>query len=141
MPSNPQKRSSSETQELRRDAGKLLKYLREKAGYSQRGFAAEIAASDYTFVSQIETGRARVPPDQVRVWAKVLGLEAREFALMLMRFYDPETFAIIFEGEPGIFDGSSFSEFLEANLGAKSDGSGTMAETPPALYVVGSEAK
>ena len=96
MSSNPQKRSTIETQELRRDAGRLLKYLREKAGYSQRKFSAEIGSPDYTFVSQIETGRARVPPDQTRVWAKAYGLEAREFALMIMRFYDPETFAVLF---------------------------------------------
>ncbi|AWN35784.1 helix-turn-helix domain-containing protein [Methylobacterium radiodurans] len=110
MYTNAQKLSSPETQELRKDAGKLLKHLREKAGHSQRSFSAEIGSPVYTFVSQIETGRGRVPPDQIRVWANAYGLEAREFLMMIMRFYDPETFAILFEDEPGVADGSAFPE-------------------------------
>lgn len=116
MYTNAQKLSSPETQELRKDAGKLLKHLREKAGHSQRSFSAEIGSPVYTFVSQIETGRGRVPPDQIRVWANAYGLEAREFLMMIMRFYDPETFAILFEDEPGVADGSAFPDLTEAGL-------------------------
>jgi transcriptional regulator with XRE-family HTH domain len=113
MSTNAQKLSSPETQELRKEAGKLLKHLREKAGYSQRAFSAEIGSPVYTFVSQIETGRARVPPDQIRVWADAYGIEARDFLMMIMRFYDPETFAVLFEQEPKIFDGSAFPAIAE----------------------------
>ena len=139
MSTNPQKLSSPETQELRRDAGKLLKHLREKAGLSQRSFSAEIGSPVYTFVSQIETGRGRVPPDQIRVWAKAYGLEAREFLLMIMRFYDPETFAVLFEGEPEIFEGSALPALVEANLvpGATEDVSS--AELPSTPYLVASK--
>ncbi|TXM61527.1 helix-turn-helix transcriptional regulator [Methylobacterium sp. WL120] len=110
MYTNAQKLSASETQELRREAGKLLKHLREKAGHSQRTFSAEIGSPLYTFVSQVETGRGRVPPDQIRVWANAYGLEAREFLLMIMRFYDPETFSVLFESEPEIFTGTAFPD-------------------------------
>lgn len=113
MYTNAQKLSSPETQELRKEAGKLLKHLREKAGYSQRAFSAEIGSPVYTFVSQIETGRARVPPDQIRVWADAYGIEARDFLMMIMRFYDPETFAVLFEQDPKILDGSAFPQIAE----------------------------
>lgn len=119
MYTNAQKLSSPETQELRKDAGKLLKHLREKAGHSQRSFSAEIGSPVYTFVSQIETGRGRVPPDQIRVWANAYGLEAREFLMMIMRFYDPETFAILFEDEPGVADGSAFPDLSEVRAESK----------------------
>ncbi|TXN07067.1 helix-turn-helix transcriptional regulator [Methylobacterium sp. WL103] len=110
MYTNAQKLSAPETQELRREAGKLLKHLREKAGHSQRTFSAEIGSPVYTFVSQVETGRGRVPPDQIRVWANAYGIEAREFLLMIMRFYDPETFNVLFESEPEIFTGAAFPD-------------------------------
>ncbi|WP_336491703.1 helix-turn-helix domain-containing protein [Methylobacterium nigriterrae] len=114
MSTNPQKLSSPETQELRREAGKLLKHLREKAGHSQRSFSAEIGSPIYTFVSQVETGRGRVPPDQVRVWANAYGIEARTFLQMIMRFYDPESFAVLYEADPAVFDGSAFPAIAEA---------------------------
>ena len=110
MYTNAQKLSAPETQELRKDAGKLLKHLREKAGHSQRTFAAEIGSPIYTFVSQIETGRGRIPPDQIRVWANAYGIEARNFMMMIMRFYDPETFAVLFEDDKPVFEGSAFPD-------------------------------
>jgi transcriptional regulator with XRE-family HTH domain len=113
MYTNAQKLSSPETQELRREAGRLLKHLREKAGLSQRSFSAEIGSPLYTFVSQVETGRGRVPPDQIRVWANAYGIEARTFLLMIMRFYDPETFAVLFEQQPEICDGTAFPDLIE----------------------------
>ncbi|KAB1070027.1 helix-turn-helix domain-containing protein [Methylobacterium planeticum] len=112
MSTNPQKLSSPETQELRREAGKLVKHLREQAGHSQRSLSAEIGSLPYTFVSQIETGRSRVPPDQIPVWADAFGIDARRFLLMIMRFYDPETFAVLFEEEPSILSGEAFPELL-----------------------------
>src|SRR3954468_5327280 len=102
MYTNAQKLSAPETQELRREAGKLLKHLREKAGHSQRSFSAEIESPSYTFVSQIETGRSRVPPNQIRVWANAYDIEARSFLQMIMRYYDPESFAVLFEQEPEV---------------------------------------
>ena len=64
MYGNPQRRTSTEVQELRRDGGRWLKELREKAGVSQRELAAAVGAEYYTFISQLETGRGRIPPDR-----------------------------------------------------------------------------
>lgn len=91
-----QRLGSEEVQELRREGGRFLKELREKRGLSQRQLAALVGADYYTFISQLETGRGRVPPDRYRVWADALGVDVRDFVKNLMRFYDPQTFEILF---------------------------------------------
>src|SRR5262249_7871765 len=101
-----QKLSSNEVLELRREAGRWLKELREAQGLSQRNLAELIGAEYYTFVSQLESGRGRIPPDRYLDWAKALGVEPREFVRALMRYYDPVTYAIVFEGENDLETGS-----------------------------------
>lgn len=91
-----QRLGSEEVQELRREGGRFLKELREKRGLSQRQLAALVGADYYTFISQLETGRGRVPPDRYRIWAEALGVDVRDFVKGLMRFYDPQTFEILF---------------------------------------------
>ena len=96
MYGNPQKRSASEVQELRREAGRWLKQLREAAGLSQRDLAARVGADYYTFISQLETGRGRIPPDRYEAWAEALEVEPRAFVTEILRFYDPATYRILF---------------------------------------------
>ena len=50
----------------------------------------------YTFISQLETGRGRIPPDKYRLWAEALDMSARDFVLALLPFYDPVTYDILF---------------------------------------------
>ena len=50
----------------------------------------------YTFISQIEAGRGRVPAERFKEWAQALDMEPREFAINLMKYYDPFTFEMIF---------------------------------------------
>ncbi|GEP12735.1 helix-turn-helix domain-containing protein [Methylobacterium gnaphalii] len=99
MYAHVQRLTSEEVQELRREGGRFLKDLREKSGLSQRQLAAQVGAEYYTFISQLETGRGRVPPDRYRVWATALGVDPREFVKGLMRFYDPLTYEILFDSE------------------------------------------
>jgi transcriptional regulator with XRE-family HTH domain len=106
MYSNPQKVSSAEVVELRREAGRWLKDLREKAGLSQREMADRVGAEYYTFISQIEAGRGRIPPDRYAAWADALSIDPRIFVRTLLRYYDPVTYKILFQdeghsGEPG----------------------------------------
>lgn len=96
MYSNPQKRSAADVQDLRKEGGRWLKELRETAGLSQRELAAKVGAEYYTFISQLETGRGRIPPDRYISWAQALGLAPRDFVRDLMRYYDPLTHAILF---------------------------------------------
>ena len=97
MYGNPQKRSVAEVQDLRRDGGRWLKSLREAAGLSQRQLAQSVGAEYYTFISQLETGRGRIPPDRYGDWADALGLPHKMFVQELMRYYDPITHGILFE--------------------------------------------
>jgi transcriptional regulator with XRE-family HTH domain len=98
MYSNPQRLLDEDVGELRRDAGAWLKRLRENRGLSQRDLAEKVGIEYYTFVSQVESGRGRIPPDRYQVWAKALDVPARDFVLHLMRYYDPVTYRILFEG-------------------------------------------
>ena len=99
MYSNTQKLSSEDVQALRREAGQELKALRQAQGLSQSEIARMVEIQQFTFVSQLETGRARVPPDKYVVWAKALDVDPRDFVQMLMRYYDPVTYDILF-GSP-----------------------------------------
>ena len=99
MYTNPQKLALSETAELRKEAGRWLKDRREARGLSQRQLAELVDVEYYTFISQLETGRGRIPPDKYRVWAQALGMDAREFVLALLPFYDPTTHSILFPND------------------------------------------
>jgi len=97
MYTHPQRRSSELTQKLRNRAGNWLRELRERRGLSQRELAAQVGAEYYTFISQLETGRGRIPPDRYLLWAHALGIDKREFVRTLMSFYDPVTYGILFD--------------------------------------------
>jgi DNA-binding XRE family transcriptional regulator len=96
---HPQYRSDPEVQELRRAAGLWLRELREKRGLSQRQLASLVGAEYYTFISQLETGRGRIPPDRYRQWAAALDIEPSELVRTLMKYYDPVTYGILFATE------------------------------------------
>ncbi len=82
--------------ELRRQAGAWLRARRCELGLSQRELAKRVNMDYYTFVSQIEAGRGRVPADRLQDWAEALEMNSREFAIKLMQYYDPFTYALVF---------------------------------------------
>lgn len=84
------------TNNLRIEAGKWLKQLRETAGISQREMANKLDLEYYTFISQLENGRGRIPQYRYRDWASVLQIDPKDFVTKLMSYYDPETFEILF---------------------------------------------
>lgn len=73
-------------QELRREGGRWLREQRERADLSQRQLAAKVGAEYYTLVSQLETGRGRVAPDQYFIWAEALNISPQEFVRALIAF-------------------------------------------------------
>jgi transcriptional regulator with XRE-family HTH domain len=89
---------SVEMQDLRREAGRWLADLRDRAGLSQRQLAHAVGSEFYTFISQIESGKGRIPPDKYQLWAKALEISPREFAKGILSFYDPVTYHILFDG-------------------------------------------
>jgi ribosome-binding protein aMBF1 (putative translation factor) len=91
-----ERRADTKVQELRKEAGAWLRELRERRGLSQRKLAAQLGSDYYTFISQLETGRGRVPPDRYEAWANALGVPPQAFVKNLLRYYDPETHRILF---------------------------------------------
>lgn len=89
-------RASEDVHELRKAAGRWLRELREGQGLSQREVAERTGTEYYTFVSQLETGRGRIPAEHYLQWATVLGMDPREFVRTLMQYYDPVTYDILF---------------------------------------------
>jgi transcriptional regulator with XRE-family HTH domain len=98
---HPQQSARHDVHELRREAGKWLKDLRERRNLTQRELAAAVGIDYYTFISQLEVGRGRIPPDRYERWAKALDIDPAIFVKQLMRFYDPETYRLLFGEEDG----------------------------------------
>lgn len=94
-----QRQNEPDMHELRRGAGEWLRSLREQRGLSQRDLAKLVGAEYYTFISQLETGRGRVPPDKYGLWARVLKIDPKAFVKELLRYYDPVTYDILFAEE------------------------------------------
>ena len=84
-------------QQLRGAAGRRLRELREQRGLTQRGLARKLGAK-FTFISQIEQGRCRIPPRRYLAWAVALEVDPRAFARELLAYYDPEFYHVIFHG-------------------------------------------
>lgn len=89
-------RSSDESRQLRQQAGQWLRSLREERRLTQRDLAEKVGLRYYTFISQIESGQGRIPPEQYESWAVALEVDPREFVQTLMMFYDPHTYRLLF---------------------------------------------
>ena len=88
--------NSTSVLDLRREAGGWLKEQRCRLGLSQRELAKRVNMDYYTFISQIEAGRGRVPAERLLIWAEALELNPREFAIKLMQYYDPYVYELVF---------------------------------------------
>lgn len=130
MYGNPQAPRDDEVKALRREGGAWLKQLREEAGLSQRELAAKLGVEYYTFISQMETGRVRVPPDQYRAIAKALKIDLATFVRKLMRFYDPVTYAILFAGSGLKGEARSFASAAVAGRANQGSGLGVWENQP-----------
>lgn len=75
--------------ELKKEAGKYVKKLREEVGLTQQELARAVGMDYYTTISQIERGVTRVPPDKVRAFAEAFKVKRSVFALRLTSYYDP----------------------------------------------------
>jgi transcriptional regulator with XRE-family HTH domain len=81
---------------LRKRAGAYLKGLREDAKLTQSELAKRVGLEYYTFISQIETGLTRLPPEHYQAYAKALNVPCEELTKQLLKFYDPLTYAALF---------------------------------------------
>lgn len=72
---------------------------RETAGLSQRDLSAKIGFEYYTFISQIEAGRGRVPAERYEAYAHALGVNPREFTKTMLRYNDTVVYNLLFGPE------------------------------------------
>ena len=93
-PSDPVR--AAETKRLRREAGRWLKSLRETAKLTQAELAERVGLRYYTFISQVESGLGRVPVETQGAWAEAVGADPSEFARILLRYYEPELYRLLF---------------------------------------------
>lgn len=99
MYSHPQQNALYDVKQLRQQAGRWLRELREAKGLSQRDLAKLVGVEYYTFISQLESGRGRIPPERYGTWADALGIDPQTFVKQLLRFYDPITHTMLFGNE------------------------------------------
>ncbi|WP_163852286.1 helix-turn-helix domain-containing protein [Pseudooceanicola aestuarii] len=93
------KTTPEESKEQRAALGQWLKQLRETAGLSQRDLADRLSLDYYTFISQLENGRGKIPAHRYVEWAGALDQDPRSFVKRLLSYYEPSTYRILFEEE------------------------------------------
>lgn len=76
--------------------GQWLRSLREERGLSQRELADILELDYYTFISQLENGRGKIPTHRYAEWANALGQNPRDFVRVLLQNYEPTTYDILF---------------------------------------------
>lgn len=84
------------TKEERHSAAGFLKTRRENLGITQREVARMIGLEYISMVSQIEAGKAKVPPGRYADYARALRMDPKDFVRELLKHYDPEAWKILF---------------------------------------------
>jgi len=94
-----QKATDTASKLARKQGGLVVKALRSIAGLTQRDLADRAGLDYYTFISQIESGVGKIPPQKLRAFAAALGCNPKKFARELLKFYDPDTFEVLFDAK------------------------------------------
>jgi transcriptional regulator with XRE-family HTH domain len=95
MYTHPIANASEHAKELRTKGGAWLKGLRKDKKLTQRELAMRVGFDYYTMISQVESGKARVPPDKYEVFADAFGMDHKEFIVKLLKFYDPFAYKML----------------------------------------------
>ncbi len=105
--------SSKQSKRLRKAAGRYLSKCRKDVDLTQRELASKIGLDYYTFISQLECGAGRVPPNLYAPYADAVGIDRKKFGKEMTKYYDPFTYQILFEEDP--YQMTFDDEQLEAN--------------------------
>lgn len=76
----------------RAEFGLILRGLREAAGLTQHEMAKLVGQKYFTFISQVENGRVRIPTTDTELWARILGVDTQAFAKECVRFYETDEY-------------------------------------------------
>jgi transcriptional regulator with XRE-family HTH domain len=90
------KAGSEGAKQHRLKLGVWLRKQREAQGLSQRDLADALGLGYYTFISQLENGRGKIPSSRYRDWADALGQDPKIFVRKLLMHYDPVSYKILF---------------------------------------------
>ena len=96
MSNNKTTTALSHDKEPRSELGVWLRCLREARGLSQRQLADLLSLDYYTFISQLETGRGKIPSSRYLDWANALNQNPKAFMVVLLSYYEPEAYDILF---------------------------------------------
>ena len=96
MTSRPTAERGAFTMEMRKRSGEYLRKIRLDAGLTQNEVAKALGLDYYTMISQLELGRGFCPPERYVDYAKVCGVDVREFTTQQLRFQNPWAWAILF---------------------------------------------
>ena len=83
--------------ERRRGFGQRMKRVREDLQMTQLDMANATDQTYFTFISQVESGKAKIPTRDLSKWAKALKLDTYEFAKSYLKAVDQHLFEAIFE--------------------------------------------
>ena len=86
----------------RHEIGRTIKSLRQAAQLTQSQFAKLVGQEYLSMVSQVETGRVRLPAQDTELWARILGADVQAFAKECVRCYEPEGYYRAIYGKAGI---------------------------------------
>jgi len=93
------KATDNKSKTARKQGGLVVKTLRTTNEYTQRELAHKVGLEYYTFISQIEAGVGKIPPAKYKAFADAFGVDVKRFVRELMKFYDPETFEVLFDAK------------------------------------------
>ena len=93
-----QAEGNNNTKKLRKKGGAYLKKLREDAGLTQRSLAEKAGFKYYTFISQIEHGAGKIPPELYEAYADAVGVNRVDFIKNILMYYDPHVYKILYGG-------------------------------------------
>ena len=84
---------------LRVEVGQRLRQRRTTAGLSQRELADQAGFDYYTFISQIEAGRGKVPAERYEAYARAISVDPRDFAIRMLQAYENSTYKLLFPAD------------------------------------------
>jgi len=87
--------NDAESAKRRKELGKYLRALRVGKEWTQVEAAKQLGYEWFTFITQVEGGHARVPTAAWERWADTYGVTVRDFAMKLLRHYDPHLYKIM----------------------------------------------
>ena len=87
-----------------RRVGLYVKSCREKEGYTQRRLAVELNLQHYGMISQIETGKIRMPFKWIPILTRLISADEIYLTHLVMSSYYPDIYNIVSQGNPDRID-------------------------------------